>query len=228
MSSASTVTELQQHSGGGGGPGSRGPRWRGGGGGDGQGGNYRRPRSAHQLAVIAGLVSVTTFFSALSTAFLLSMRPQDANLRIALPAVLLASTGILIVSSATLEMSRSALIRGQVALHRSAIWLTLWLGVGFIALQILAWLNVARQGLSLMEGRFGSAFYIFTGAHALHVAGGLGALLYLAIRARILVRSSEQAFRTQRAVAGAAALYWHFMGLLWLGIYGLLHFWYPG
>ena len=64
-----------------------------------------------------------------------------------------------------------------------------------------------------------SLFFIVTGVHAVHLLGGLFALGYAGIA--ILFRRPPE---TRRIILDVTAWYWHFMGLLWLYIFGLLYF----
>ena len=65
-----------------------------------------------------------------------------------------------------------------------ALTATAVLGAIFLALQALVWVGLWRQGLVPSGGPYPSVFYAFTAFHALHVLVGLGALAWLALRAR--------------------------------------------
>jgi cytochrome c oxidase subunit 3 len=101
-------------------------------------------------------------------------------------------------------------------------WLaaTLGLGVLFVAGQLWAWRELAGRGVGLSTTPYSSFFYLLTGAHAVHLACGLLGLTAAAMW-------PDQGFgRLPRAVAiRLAAIYWHFMGLLWLGLFLLLLLW---
>jgi cytochrome c oxidase subunit 3 len=91
-------------------------------------------------------------------------------------------------------------------------WLiaTLALGLLFIAGQYEAWRQLAAQGLFLSTNPNSSFFYVFTGMHILHLLGGIAALVYLVGQ----LVGSHTTFR--RAAFQNTAIYWHFMGVLWL------------
>ena len=101
----------------------------------------------------------------------------------------------------------------------AAPWLpiTLVLGLGFLAGQWMAWSQLARQGIFISSNPSSSFFYLLTGAHAVHLAAGLVALLYAAATA-VLTRGWER----RRMVVDVTSWYWHFMGLLWIYIFALL------
>ena len=95
-------------------------------------------------------------------------------------------------------------------------WLsiTLALGLLFVVGQVLAWRSLAAQGLFLSTSPSSAFFYVFTALHGTHLLGGVVAL------AVVLGRATRA-----QAVAGAldaAALYWHFMAVLWLYLLLLL------
>ena len=116
-------------------------------------------------------------------------------------------TLVLLFSSVTLELSRRRV--GSFGLHA-----TLILGILFLAGQGLAWRQLAAQNLHLATGPSSAFFYVFTVLHALHVLGGLGGLG--------LVERRLAAGVLSRTTFKAAALYWHFMAILWLYLLALL------
>jgi cytochrome c oxidase subunit 3 len=101
-------------------------------------------------------------------------------------------------------------------------WLgiTVLLGFAFLAGQFAVWNVLRRQGVYLHSNPSSSFFYMFTGMHAIHLAGGLAVLLYTACGNWL--RHSR--FESQRIAVDVTGWYWHFMGLLWLAIFALLHF----
>lgn len=147
--------------------------------------------------------------------------------------LLLWNTFILLLASMTVEMARRNLAREMLLAPVHAIlgippdrewrlpWLamTVVLGVGFLGGQLLAWDSLSRHGFHASTVGMSPFFYVLTGAHAVHVVGGVLALLY-ACTIAVLHRSIEH----RRIVAEIAAWYWHFMGALWLCIFALLQF----
>jgi cytochrome c oxidase subunit 3 len=95
------------------------------------------------------------------------------------------------------------------------LYITLFLGLLFVAGQTLAWLQLTSQGIKLSTNINYSFFYVLTVAHALHVFGGLGGL------ARVIVKLKKAALK--RSTLDATSRYWHFMGALW--VYLLLLLW---
>ncbi len=106
-------------------------------------------------------------------------------------------------------------------LRRDLPWLgiTLLLGFGFLAGQIVVWNSLRHQGVYLVTNPSRSYFYLLTGTHAVHLAGGLVALLYAAAGRFLALK-----FESQRIAVEVTSWYWHYLAFLWFGIFALVHF----
>lgn len=163
-------------------------------------------------------------FAGLTSAMIVRQSAASDWQHFRLPMILYFNTLLLLMSSATLESSRRriASIAGHALPHGarmqglSGLSLTLVLGVLFVAGQVVAWRDLAAQGLFLATSPSSAFFYVFTALHGLHVLGGLAGLLYVLHRLR---RATDEVPRT---ALGAATLYWHFMAVLWLYLLLLL------
>jgi cytochrome c oxidase subunit III len=83
---------------------------------------------------------------------------------------------------------------------------------------VIAWWQLAQHGVYLALRLAASFFYVFTALHALHLLGGVCALLYVALH-------KFDAARVSRSLAAqVASYYWHFMDGLWLFLLALLYF----
>jgi cytochrome c oxidase subunit 3 len=127
------------------------------------------------------------------------------------------NTVVLLASSATLELARHRLAKGRLSSYRNLWLVTTALGVGFLVGQIVAWRQLVAAGIYLASNPASSFFYIFTGAHALHLFGGVAALIYVARR------NFDQAQVTRSVAAEVTSYYWHFMDALWLFLLALLY-----
>ena len=147
--------------------------------------------------------------------------------------LLLVNTALLLVSSITMELARRQITR-QAALapvrsipgvsigeERGFPWvyLSLVLGTGFLIGQWFTWKELGNRGFYLATSPSSSFFYLLTGTHAVHLIGGIIALVYAAISS-LLHRPVE----ARRIVVDVTAWYWHFMALLWLYVFALLVF----
>jgi len=147
--------------------------------------------------------------------------------------ILLFNTFVLLLSSFTLEIARRRAaedvalapiidipgIRVSVSHALPWLWVTIVLGVGFLLGQGLAWHELRRTNVTFVTNAGTSFFFILTGVHAVHLVGGILALLYAGVTSW-LHRPPE----TRRIVIDVTAWYWHFMGALWIYIFALLYF----
>jgi cytochrome c oxidase subunit 3 len=100
---------------------------------------------------------------------------------------------------------------------------TLLLAISFLGSQLLGWKKLVAQGVYLSGQPRSSFFYLFTGAHGIHVAGGIIALSYLVFRNHLGWNHPEAERR--KASNDVVSLYWHFMGGLWIWLFLLLLIW---
>jgi cytochrome c oxidase subunit 3 len=216
----------------------------GGGGGGGQGrgdGNpdYHELLQRYRLGLAVALVSVFIVFFSIGSAFALragfsvynpttgdyvrNWQPMPLPLRL-----LWLNTILLLISSITLEFARRQAKR-QAALapalripgvandHHPFPWLaiTIFLGVAFLAGQSVAW-RIVEKFLS-GAGVSTSFFYILTGTHAVHLLGGIVALLYA-----LTLTWKRRPYEQHRIVVDVTSWYWHVIGALWICVFALL------
>ncbi len=198
-----------------GGFGSPPPMMRGWGGGD-SGGDGFHSEQRYKLAVWVGISGIVMFFAAISSAMLISSAREDWK-QIDLPSVLWLSSAVLLGSSLTFEAAKRAVRRRGAKEVRRWVLLTALLGLSFLVAQLSGWSQLLSQGVVLRGQPSGAFFYLLTATHGLHVLGGLFVLGYVVTRVSI-----RRPWLRPKAVVEAAALYWHFMGVLWLYILALL------
>jgi cytochrome c oxidase subunit III len=177
------------------------------------------PQRVYPTGMILTLGAILMFFTALISAWVvrkgLSTSPLEAP--IALPWRLLSfNTALLLVSSCAVEASRRFLRIDETAKFRAWWYTATALGAAFLIGQFAAWRALAGQGIYLTSNPDASFFYLFTGAHALHLIGGIAGLLIVALRPLRRL--------TQTTATGIAAMYWHFLTLIWASIFLLLIF----
>jgi len=201
-----------------GGGGTQPPAGGDGGGDDGKCGPKEQASPAkYYTGVAIGIIAILMFFMALASAFLIR-KGTGGWVPVHIPGLLWVNTAILLASSATLEMARKRLAKSDANGFRKLWQVTTILGVLFLAGQLVAWRILAGQGIYLATNPASSFFYIFTGAHALHLLGGVCALLYVARR------DFDEATVSRGVAAEVASYYWHFMDALWLFLLALLYF----
>jgi cytochrome c oxidase subunit 3 len=181
--------------------------------------DYSPPAASTGIWVV--LFAITMTFAAFTSALIVRKGASLDWRHFTLPSILYFNTILLLASSVTLEVARrrvAAFMEGLKSQAESpARWLyvTLFLGLLFVAGQYVAWRQLSSQGVFLATNPSSSFFYVLTAAHVLHVLGGLGGIVF------VIRKLSKAALR--RSTLDATARYWHFMDVLW--VYLLLLLW---
>lgn len=174
------------------------------------------PQRAYITGMFVALAGILMFFMAFVSAYIVRKdMPNSAWIPLEVPRILWLNTLILIASSFTLARAHSRFSAKDDEGFRHWWATTTVLGILFVAGQIIAWRQLAAQGIFLASNPSSSFFYVFTGAHGLHLLGGILALLYVQFRA------------TRKVARGTAievvSMYWHFMDGLWVFLFLLLY-----
>jgi cytochrome c oxidase subunit III len=140
--------------------------------------------------------------------------PGTPQLPRLLPAV---NTGVLALTSLALQRALRSARRGESAQVVTALVGSLFLGLSFVALQVLLWTSLFKSGLALEDGSLAAVVYGLTGFHALHVLVGL---VGLGLLLAAVLRGTLNAARNNRLRLWV--MYWHFVGLVWLTMYLLI------
>jgi cytochrome c oxidase subunit 3 len=176
-----------------------------------------RPSSPARTGVWVGIAAITMSFAAYTSALVVRQGATPDWQHFKLPLILYPNTLILLASSWTLQRGRRAISTSQ---GRTWLLLTLVLGLLFVGGQVIAWRELAAQGLFLNTNPSSSFFYVFTALHALHLLGGVTALGY------VLALLYASGARPTLGALDATSLYWHFMDVLWLYLLVVLALWF--
>ena len=123
-------------------------------------------------------------------------------------------TAVLVASSFTMQAADRAIKRGNVKSMQRWIWLTFVMGIVFLCGQF--W-DYFTANFGIETNAYGSAFYTMTGFHTLHVIAGLIVMLV------VLGRSAKRAYDDrEHAAVEAATYYWHFVDVVWIGLFSVL------
>jgi cytochrome c oxidase subunit 3 len=187
------------------------------------------------VGTIVWLSSELMFFAALFAMYF-TVRSVDKGLGQPWPVVKLdiplatTNTLVLLASSVTCQMGVFAIERGQVRRTGSIFkfwgggwglreWyvLTFLMGLYFDMGQGYEYVFdlIRKQHLTLGSSNYGSVFYLTTGFHGLHVAGGLVAFLFLLGR----TYAAKRVTREQQVSAIVVSYYWHFVDVVWIGLF---------
>ncbi len=170
------------------------------------------------------LVSLTILFAASIIAYLLirsraSVWPPPGFPRI--PSTLWLSTIVILACSLTIHMALRAIQRGSERGLALMLWITFALGLLFLAMQTLNWIEFYDSiGPEMqLRGQYLGMFYVLTGLHAAHVIGGL---IPLGVVSTLASRGKYSA--NYHPGVRYAAAYWHFLDIVWVILFCVLYF----
>ena len=129
------------------------------------------------------------------------------------------NTALLLSSGVTLTIAHHALIAGERIKTIAFMWITVLLGVLFLGLQGYEYSHAYHElNLKLSSGIYGSTFFMLTGFHGFHVFVGMLMLLFITIRIMKGHFTPNRHFGFE-----GAAWYWHFVDVVWLGLYVVVY-----
>jgi cytochrome c oxidase subunit 3 len=206
--------------------------------------NYGARLRRARLGLVCAIVTVGMVFVSLTSALIVrrGLPTFDDATRtylrdwggVQLPwELLVINTVILLISSLTMEGARHGITRRAALAPVQSIpgvslseeknfpWLgvTVVLGFAFLVGQWMAWGELKARGFLVNTNPDSSFIYLLTGAHAVHLFGGIVALLWAGIASL-----QHKAIEGRRIVVDVAAWYWHFMAVLWIYVFALLAF----
>ena len=182
-------------------------------------GGQRGYASVLTVGTVVWLASELMFFSGLFAAYFtlraLSAEhwpPEGVELQ---PLVAGLFTLALVASSGTIQLGVRALARGDRGRFRLWVIVTLVLAAVFLANQAREY---AEATFTMASHSYGSAFYITTGFHGLHVLGGMLAMVVL------VGRAADPRFGAQETPAvEVVSYYWHFVDVVWVGLFATIY-----
>lgn len=173
-------------------------------------------RGPYPTGLMAILATVAMLFAAFTAALLIRRTGADW-IPIELPTIVWLNAVVIVASSVLVEYSKRTLGQGDGVY--APVWLAMGsvLGLLFLAGQWVAWQALIAQGVLLPSSPHAAFFYMLSAVHGAHVLGGLGALAWTVNRA---FRGAYTA--TSHTGLTHAAIYWHFVGGLWIYLLILL------
>ncbi|MBB2486626.1 cytochrome c oxidase subunit 3 [Mitsuaria sp. WAJ17] len=129
------------------------------------------------------------------------------------------NTALLLTSGVTLTIAHHALIAGNRGKTIAFMWITVLLGITFLCVQGYEYAHAYHElNLKLSSGIYGSTFFMLTGFHGFHVFVGMLMLLFITLRLQKGHFTSDRHFGFE-----GAAWYWHFVDVVWLGLYAVVY-----
>ncbi|MEO7157016.1 MAG: heme-copper oxidase subunit III family protein [Vicinamibacterales bacterium] len=144
-----------------------------------------------------------------------------------IPLILIAiMTFVLISSSGTMAMAVNCGYRRDRKNTTILMLVTAAFGVMFVSMQAFEWTKLIHEGVRPWgnpwgAAQFGSAFFMITGFHGLHVSAGV---VYLSVIARRVWRGDYDRKGSYETVE-ITGLYWHFVDLVWVFIFAFFYLW---
>jgi cytochrome c oxidase subunit III len=180
-------------------------------------GASRRASFTGLLVLLAASVMV---FAAFTSAFVVRRGLSNDWASMHKPSILWFNTAVLLTSSGALEIARRALKAHN--RERFNTWWTVGAGLGLLFLggQAWAWHQLKDAGVYVASNPSSSFFYVLTATHAVHLVGGVSALLYVAAQAWRLRLGPAK-----RTAIDVSAVFWHFLDGIWVYLMVLFYVW---
>ena len=171
---------------------------------------------AKTVALTVLLAVITSFFALIMSAYSERMELGDW-IPLAEPMLLWVNTGMLVAASIAFQWTRNAAIGGQSSKLMPGMIVTGLLTSAFVIGQLIAWQLLNASGDYVAGNPANAFFFLLTGAHALHILGGM----YVWVRATVRLASGHETDSVRQSIE-LCAVYWHFLLLVWLVMFGLL------
>jgi len=187
------------------------------------------------VGTIVWLSSELMFFAALFAMYFTTRAVQGPEIWLESTGLLnipfaAANTTVLVLSSVTCRFGVFAAERFQAkrtgSLMQFSKWgmrewfaLTFLMGAFFIGGQVYEYAVLVSENLTLSSNAYGSVFYLTTGFHGMHVAGGLLAFLVVLIR----VFRAQKFGHKQAQTAIVVSYYWHFVDVVWIALFSAIY-----
>lgn len=134
-----------------------------------------------------------------------------------LPSAFWVSTALLVIVSALLVAAERAADVGRSSRLTRLLGAASLVGVAFVLSQVSGWTRLAETSNLPQNNLYLFGVYVLSFLHVLHVVGGLVPLVWVALRSR-----SGRYTATDHEAVTDVAMYWHFLGIVWLGILAVL------
>ena len=173
----------------------------------------RKKIHPHKFTLWVGIGSIVMMFAGLTSAYIVK-REQPNWTSFEMPLIFWYSTAVMLISSFLIQWAVKSFKDRDMGRYRALVVTTLFLGMVFILMQWIGFKQIWASGITLKGSGAAQFLYIIFGLHAVHVFGGVVALLFMFIRA------FNRKYRSYNAVpVEIAATYWHFVDLLWVYLF---------
>ena len=169
-----------------------------------------------KLGLLSFIAVVTSLFALFLSAYLMRMQLGDWR-PLAEPVVLWLNTAILVLASVAFQLTRGAAKRGQPLTVKIGLIVGGACTILFLLGQLMAWRQLNASGFFMASNPANSFFYLLTALHGLHLLGGMW--VWGRTTLRILTGADAQSVRLSVELC---TVYWHYLLLVWIGLFALL------
>ncbi|MEZ5014304.1 MAG: cytochrome c oxidase subunit 3 [Chitinophagales bacterium] len=177
----------------------------------------------HKFVLWLAIVSAIMIFAAFTSAYVVKKGDTKAWQDIALPHIFTISTMVIVCSSLFMHAAYLSFIKGKLMVFRSMMLLTFLTGATFLILQIMGWIELTGQGVNLKGNVAGSFIYVISGAHFVHVLGGVIALLIFSVITWTKYSTASlmdpETYSARKTGVEIMMTYWHFVDFLWVYLF---------
>ncbi|HEY4290797.1 MAG TPA: cytochrome c oxidase subunit 3 [Puia sp.] len=164
----------------------------------------------HKFTLWVALGSIIMMFAGLTSAYVVK-RDQPGWTTFEIPKAFWYSTAVILTSSLTIQMALKAFKDREMQRYRNLLTTTSALGILFVVLQWTGFRQIWNTGITLRGSGGGQFLYVIAGLHAVHVLGGIAALMVM------FVKAFASKVRSYNSVpVELMSTYWHFVDLLWI------------
>ena len=167
----------------------------------------------HKFLLWIAMGSICMMFAGFTSAYIVK-RNQSNFLEFSLPTIFWYSTFVILASSVTIQLAVKNFKAREMSKYRSLITITAILGLIFAALQVVGFKDLESHGIFLTGPKSNAAasfILIIVGVHALHVLGGVIAILVMFLKAFLSKTKNYSSMPIE-----VVSTYWHFVDVLWL------------
>ncbi|MGA9637981.1 cytochrome c oxidase subunit 3 [Flavobacterium sp.] len=184
--------------------------------------HQERTARSYKMILLFAIISMVMMFAGLTSAFIVSKSRVDWLKDFSFPSAFFGSTAVIIACSVAIHLAKKAIQKDNRQQTTVFLLATLVLGLLFVALQFTGFSQLIAMGYyptgasSVITTTF---MYVIAFVHLLHLAGGLISLLI------VIYNHFKQKYNsTQTLGIELAAIYWHFLDLLWVCLFVFLYF----
>ncbi len=164
----------------------------------------------HKFTLWVAIGSILMMFAGLTSAYI--VKRNQANWQtFDLPVAFWFSTVVVVLSSFTIWLALKSFKERAMSKYRMLMVVTMVFGAAFIALQIIGFQQLWHKGITLQGNVSYSFLYVIVGLHALHVLGGVIALIVMS-----LLAFSRKKRNYSTVPVELMSTYWHFVDILWI------------